>query len=103
MSKLVLQFSGKPREGPCALCGTPTVQDLGPQLSTRGKLAIVCAACGHKHVPGLCAVLELTQAAARVGKISLHARFRVPLAVLMELSRAAGIYHGFLHPDRKAG
>jgi len=103
MADLILCFSDSARKGPCALCGAATVQDHGPQVGLAPEMAPVCRDCCRQHVPALWALAELCRVAECVGRVSHHTRLRVPLALLMELTRAAGVYFDLLQPGRKAG
>src|SRR5262245_9022690 len=83
-----LRYHPEPVEGPCSLCGRPTVAAAGLQLCQVETGFPVCPCCARKAAPALAALLNLAGPAERVGRITQHA-VRPPLAALLGLARAA--------------
>jgi hypothetical protein len=100
MSRLVIQLLPEATEGPCALCGEWISRKGGPQLALADRSDLVCSSCGKKEAPSLAALLDLEQAAGRVGRIGRHSVFP-PLASLLDLARAAENYLDAAPPRRK--
>jgi hypothetical protein len=100
MIEVVLR--GEPGVGfRCGLCGRP-VATVGPHLALADGSAPVCRDCGRMHAPALAALMQLADAAERVGRIGRHSVFP-PMSALLELARAADAYTHASPPCRLAG
>ena len=92
--QLTLTFVNEARLDTCALCGGRLRVAAGPCLALEGHDA-VCRPCGMTQSPRLVALLDLAQAAQRVGQVSRHVLVP-PMGLLLELARAAEEYAGAL-------
>jgi hypothetical protein len=75
----------------CGLCGQVVTVAVGMQLILAGSSAPVCSDCGRKHAPSLAALVNLAEAASRIGRINRHSVFP-PLTALLDLANAAEKY-----------
>lgn len=95
--QLLLEHRGETRNEPCGLCGRALSASAGMQLILPGSAAPVCSACGLKHAPSLAALVNLAEAATRIGRINRHSVFP-PLTALLDLANAAEKYAQTAHP-----
>jgi hypothetical protein len=91
MTQFIVQCSPTPRTDPCGICGQRTTAPAGTQLVLAEGLELVCPDCGRKNAPSLAALVNLADAAERVGRIGRHTVFP-PLTALLDLARAAENY-----------
>jgi hypothetical protein len=91
MNQVVLEYKAEETNEPCGLCGQPVVAPAGMQLLVAGTAAPVCLDCGRKHAPSLAALIQLADAATRIGRIGRHSVFP-PLTALLDLANAAEKY-----------
>jgi hypothetical protein len=75
----------------CGLCGQSVTVPAGTQLILVATSTPVCSECGRKHAPVLAALVNLAEAATRIGRINRHSVFP-PLTALLELADAAEKY-----------
>jgi hypothetical protein len=76
---------------PCPVCGEPQNDVRGPRLFRQAEAAPLCRPCGRAAAPALTALLDLAQAAERVGQC--NRRFLTPpMESLLDLARAAENY-----------
>ncbi|HEY7326004.1 MAG TPA: hypothetical protein VH592_00080 [Gemmataceae bacterium] len=87
----LLAYRDEIKNEPCGLCGQPLSAPAGMQLVLSGNSAPVCSACGRKHAPSLAALVNLAEAATRIGRINRHSVFP-PLTALLDLANAAEKY-----------
>jgi hypothetical protein len=105
MSQLILQTRDSCTEEPCGLCGRPAQAPAGTQLVVAESGALVCRDCGQRLAPSLAALVNLADAAERVGRIGRHTVFP-PLTALLDLASAAEKYSRAAtseDPEKKAG
>ncbi len=76
---------------PCGVCGEALLLKAGMGLILSATDQPVCRGCGRKQAPHLAALLELAQAAERVGKVCRHILVP-PMESLLDLARAAEDY-----------
>lgn len=88
MTQLLLQCKPEATNDACGLCGQPTAAPAGTQLILAGTDTPVCPECGRKHAPSLAALVNLADAATRIGRIERHSVFP-PLTALLDLASAA--------------
>jgi len=79
------------KDEPCGVCGQAVSAPAGMQLILAGSFAPVCADCGLKNAPSLAALVNLAEAAKRIGRINRHSVFP-PLTALLDLANAAEKY-----------
>jgi hypothetical protein len=91
MMQVVLEYKTEATKEPCGLCGQAAPAPAGTQLVLAGNSAPVCPDCGRKHAPSLTALLQLADAATRIGRIGRHSVFP-PLTALLDLANAAEKY-----------
>jgi hypothetical protein len=91
MAQLILRCQATATNDPCGLCGQPTAAPAGTRLVLVGGLEPVCPDCGRKHAPSLAALVNLADAAERVGRMGRHSVFP-PLTALLDLATAAEKY-----------
>lgn len=91
MNQVVLEYKSEESNEPCGLCGQPVTTPAGMQLLVAGTSAPVCPDCGRKHAPSLAALIQLADAATRIGRIGRHSVFP-PLTALLDLANAAEKY-----------
>jgi hypothetical protein len=89
--QFLLEYRAEVSNEPCGLCGQVVSAAAGTQLVLAGSAAAVCADCGRKHVPSLAALVNLAEAATRIGRIHRHSVFP-PLTALLDLANAAEKY-----------
>src|SRR6185437_13610318 len=88
MTQLLLQCKAEATNEPCGLCGQPATPAAGTQLVLAHTTAPVCQDCGRIHAPSLVALVNLADAATRIGRIGRHSVFP-PLTALLDLAHAA--------------
>ena len=86
-----LEYRAEMSNEPGGLCGQAMSAPAGNQLVLAGSSAPVCADCGRKHAPSLAALVNLAEAATRIGRINRHSVFP-PLTALLDLANAAEKY-----------
>lgn len=59
MGEIAIKYNDCGGIQPCAVCGTTTRTEFGPDLFLDGTEQIVCLECGRDHVPQLVELLEL--------------------------------------------
>lgn len=91
MQWLAIQCSDQAGNEPCGLCGQALLAHSGPGLCLRENGQLVCRDCGRREAPHLLALLDLAQAAERIGKVSRHVLVP-PMESLLNLARAAEDY-----------
>jgi hypothetical protein len=91
MTQLLLQCKADAINDPCGLCGQPATASAGMRLVLAPTAAPVCQDCGRKHAPALAALVNLADAATRIGRIERHSVFP-PLTALLDLASAAEKY-----------
>jgi hypothetical protein len=91
MTQLLLQCKAEATNEPCGLCGQPATTAAGTQLVLACTTAPVCQDCGRIHAPSLAALVNLADAATRIGRIRRHSVFP-PLTALLDLANAAENY-----------
>ena len=91
MTQLLLQCNAEATNEPCGLCGQPMEAPAGSRLVVAGTAAPVCNECGRKHAPALAALVNLADAATRIGRIGRTSVFP-PLTALLDLASAAEKY-----------
>jgi hypothetical protein len=91
MIQVILEYKTETTNDPCGLCGQPVAAPAGMQLLVAGNSAPVCQDCGRQHAPSLAALLQLADAATRIGRIERHSVFP-PLTALLDLANAAEKY-----------
>jgi hypothetical protein len=103
MSQLVLQSTPEATDEPCGLCSRPAEYPAGNRLVLADGGSAVCLNCGRAHAPSLAALVNLADAAERIGKIGRHSVFP-PLTALLDLASAAEKYTSAAQPgeDRAA-
>jgi hypothetical protein len=89
--QFLLEYRAEVINEPCGLCGQVLSAPAGTQLVLAGRSGPVCADCGHKHAPSLAALVNLAEAAERIGRIHRHSVFP-PLTALLDLANAAEKY-----------
>jgi hypothetical protein len=103
MGQLILRCKPTATNDPCGICGQPTTAPAGTQLVLAGGQEPVCIDCGRKHAPSLAALVNLADAAERVGRMGRHSVFP-PLTALLDLATAAEKYTvAAAEPGRPAG
>jgi hypothetical protein len=76
----------------CPLCGRQQHLDAqGPRLFVEAHAEPLCRGCGKKLAPAMAALVELANAAERLGRRSRH-MLTPPLESLLDLARAAENY-----------
>jgi hypothetical protein len=91
MMQVVLEYKTEATKQPCGLCGQEMTVSAGMQMVVAGNSAPVCPDCGRQHAPALTALLQLADAATRIGRIGRHSVFP-PLTALLDLANAAEKY-----------
>ncbi len=91
MPELILQTRENSTDEPCSLCGRQVQAPAGTQLVVAETGALVCRDCGQLLAPSLAALVNLADAAERVGRIGRHTVFP-PLTALLDLASAAEQY-----------
>src|SRR6185437_16636970 len=91
MTQLLLQCKAEATNEPCGLCGQPAATYAGTQLVLASTIVPVCQNCGRLHAPSLIALINLADAATRIGRIGRHSVFP-PLTALLDLASAAEMY-----------
>ena len=89
--QFLLEYRAEISNEPCGLCGQAMSAPAGTQLVLAGNSAPVCLDCGRKHAPSLAALVNLAEAATRIGRIHRHSVFP-PLTALLDLANAAEKY-----------
>jgi hypothetical protein len=97
MCQLILQSGAEATNEPCGLCGRPAEYPAGNRLALAEGGAPVCPDCGRAHAPSLMALVNLADAAERIGKIGRHLVFP-PLTALLDLASAAEKYTSAAQP-----
>lgn len=95
--QFLLEYRDELRNEPCGLCGQVLSAPAGMQLIHSATSAPLCSDCGRKHAPVLAALLNLAEAATRIGRINRHSVFP-PLTALLDLANAAEKYAQALQP-----
>jgi hypothetical protein len=93
----LLAYRDEIKNEPCGLCGQAVSAPAGMQLLLSGNSTPVCATCGRKHAPSLAALVNLAEAATRIGRINRHSVFP-PLTALLDLANAAEKYTQTTNP-----
>jgi hypothetical protein len=103
MSELILQANAEAAEEPCGLCHRVAEFPAGNRLALAEAGTPVCQECGRAHAPSLAALVNLADAAERIGRIGRHSVFP-PLTALLDLASAAEQYTAAAQPveDDKA-
>ena len=91
MTQFLLEYKADATNEPCGSCGQLLTASAGNQLVVAGTSAPVCSECGRKHAPALAALVDLADAATRIGRIGRHSVFP-PLTALLDLACAAEKY-----------
>lgn len=91
MEQFTIHFFQDAGNGLCALCGEVALSETGPGLSLVDREARICRGCGQRHTPQLVALLDLAQAAQRIGRVGRHILIP-PMEALLDLARAAENY-----------
>jgi hypothetical protein len=86
-----LEYRAEMNNEPCGLCGQAMSAPAGTQLVLAGSTAPICLDCGRKHAASLAALVNLAEAATRIGRINRHSVFP-PLTALLDLANAAEKY-----------
>lgn len=89
--QFLLECRGEIQKEPCGVCGQLVSAPAGLQLLLYNNSAPVCADCGRKHAPALAALINLAEAATRIGRINRHSVFP-PFTALLDLASAAEKY-----------
>ncbi|MHB1425270.1 MAG: hypothetical protein ACYC3I_19040 [Gemmataceae bacterium] len=89
--QFLLEYRAEISNIPCGLCGHSLTAPAGAQLIRADTSAPLCPECGRKHAPVLAALVNLSQAALRIGRINRHSVFP-PLTALLDLANAAEKY-----------
>jgi hypothetical protein len=90
--RFLLEYRDELREQPCGLCGQVLSASPGMQLVLSDGAAPVCAECGRKHAPSLTALVNLAEAATRIGRMNNRHSVFPPLTALLDLANAAEKY-----------
>src|SRR5258708_3265991 len=77
--------------------GRPTGFAAGNGLALADPGEPVCQDCGRAHAPSLAALVNLADAAERIGRIGRHSVFP-PLTALLDLASAAEKYTSAAQP-----
>jgi hypothetical protein len=91
MCELILQSNAEATTEPCGLCTRLTDFPAGNRLALAEAGTPVCQECGQAHAPSLAALVNLADAAERIGRIGRHSVFP-PLTALLDLASAAEKY-----------
>jgi len=91
MSQLIVLWRADIDDDTCAVCAGSLDGSSGMRLATAEGRQPVCPNCARKEAPALAALINLAQAAERIGKIGRHT-VTPPLSALLELARAAESY-----------
>jgi hypothetical protein len=91
MTQLLLEYRVESTSALCGLCGQPLTASAGTLLLLAGNYTPVCLECGRRHAPSLAALVNLADAATRIGRIGRHSVFP-PLTALLDLANAAEKY-----------
>jgi hypothetical protein len=91
MIELQIQRDEETGSETCSICGRHTISAAGMQLVQANTDKPVCPDCGRKHDPSLAALVNLADAATRIGRIGRHSVFP-PLTALLDLASAAEKY-----------
>jgi hypothetical protein len=97
MHELILQSTAEATTEPCGLCSRPADYPAGNRLALAEGGEPVCLDCGRAHAPSLAALVNLADAAERIGKIGRHSVFP-PLTALLDLASAAEQYTSAAQP-----
>jgi hypothetical protein len=89
--QFLLEHRDEIKNEPCGVCGQAVSAPAGNQLVLAGNTAPVCPDCARKHAPSLAALVNLAEAASRIGRIPRHSVFP-PLTALLDLANAAEKY-----------
>lgn len=88
--QIAIRFADCTDHAACTLCGEQSDVGPGPRLYDAETEQHVCRECGKRSAPHLLALLDLANAADRVGRTC---RFVVPpMEALLDLARAAEKY-----------
>ena len=88
MTQVMLQCSSEATNEPCGICGRPAEASAGMRFVLAGTSAPLCQECGRRQAPPLAALMNLADAATRIGRIGRHSVFP-PLTALLDLASAA--------------
>ncbi len=103
MPRLFLSSKPVKRDECCGLCEQRLLPTNVHQIVLGDTYEGVCSDCVKRWDPSLAALVELSVAAERIGKIGRHSVFP-PMSALPDLSRAAENYSATIsEPIRKAG
>lgn len=92
MTQFLLQYKSEATNDQCGLCGQTLPALAGtPLILLADKSAAICQDCGRKHAQPLAALVNLADAATRIGRIHRHSVFP-PLTALLDLANAAEKY-----------
>lgn len=102
MTTFIMRMSDGAAGAACAVCGHAVPPRAGPQLCVSETLAAVCGGCGRKHAPALTALIDLARVAERVGHASRRNPLRLPVAMLLEMTRISEDFCTSLAPEGRA-
>lgn len=91
MTQVMLQCSSEATNVPCGLCGRLAEAPPGMRFVLADTSAPVCEECARRQAPPLAALVNLANAATRIGRIGRHSVFP-PLTALLDLASAAEKY-----------
>ncbi len=91
MTQLLLQCKAEATNDPCGLCGQPATAAPGTQLVVAATAVPVCQECCRKHAPPLAALVNLADAATRIGRMGRQSVFP-SFTALLDLASAAEKY-----------
>jgi hypothetical protein len=101
MPHFAITFESDMSPGTCALCDHEVSVAAGPRVCRGEDFRPICHSCGKVHAPPLAALLEMAQAADRIGVINRHA-LTPPLGVLLDLAQVAENY-AYARPNLARG
>jgi hypothetical protein len=91
MPHFAITFESEVSARTCALCDHEVGVAAGPRLCLGENFRPVCHSCGKVYAPPLTALLDMAQAAHRIGVINRHA-LTPPLRALLDLAQVAENY-----------
>jgi hypothetical protein len=97
MPQVILECQATAADAPCGCCGRQVQATAGARLILADTEAPICPDCARLHAPSLAALVNLADAADRVGRMGRHSVFP-PLTALLDLASAAERYTSAARP-----